>query len=206
MSTARTDVPVTPFHESSTCRSLQEILQHKQCARCHYLQAAEQTEADGFYVISHAFRFTAAQEAEQAAVLQGLLRSHGISAAPTAQAQPLPHSPLALLRTAAEHEHTAWGECLPRHAAIAEREGFHRIAAALRRIAETDQLHARRFARYMEALANGSLLQDEHPVSWVCLACGHLHSGCAAPLQCTNCSGTQGHFIRSSFYPFAAET
>ena len=108
MSTARTDVPVTPFHESCTCRSLQEILQHKQCARCHYLQAAEQTEADGFYVISHAFRFTAAQEAEQAAVLQGLLRSHGISAAPTAQAQPLPHSPLALLRTAAEHEHECY--------------------------------------------------------------------------------------------------
>ena len=78
-------------------------------------------------------------------------------------------------------------------------------AAAFRRMAETDRQHALRFAQYLEVLASGHLFREAQRVSWVCLACGQLHTGCEPPSSCPGCSGGQSHFIRTNFYPFSVE-
>lgn len=205
MSTIQTAAPVIPFHESCTCRSLQDALRHKRRAQHAYLSAARRLEEDGLQVVAHAFRFTAAQEAEHAAILQGLLTASGGDVPSVEDAPPLPEDPLAMLRAAAAAEHSVWDERCPQYARTAEEEGYPRIAAAMERIAETDQLHARRFAQYMEALSDGLLFRDEQRVSWVCLSCGQLHVGCEASEHCSSCSGGRGHFIRTSFYPFSVE-
>ena len=57
----------------------------------------------------------------------------------------------------------------------------------------------------LERITGGRLFRNEQRVSWVCLACGQIHTGCEPPPSCSGCSGGQGHFIRSSFYPFAVE-
>lgn len=205
MSTFQAAAPVIPFHESRTCHCLQEALRTKLRTRQTYLDAARTLEDDSLQVIAHAFRFTAAQEGEHAAILQGLLTTYGGDTPASDDFTPLPRDPLDMLRAAAEAEHTTWDEHCPKYARTAEAEGYFRIAAALRRIAETDQLHARRFVQYLEAVANDSLMKEEFPVSWVCLSCGQLHTGCEPPSFCSGCSSRQGHFIRTSFYPFSVE-
>ena len=205
MSTIQTAAPVIPFRESRTCRSLQEALREKLHARQSYLDAAQALENNGLFVVAHAFRFTAAQENEHAAILQGLLLTHGRDILSQEENASLPRDPLEMLRAAAAAEHAVWDERCPLYVQSAEQEGYLRIAAALRRIAETDQLHARRFVQYMEVFASGSLLKETQPVSWVCLRCGQLHTGCEPPALCPGCSGGQGHFIRTSFHPFSVE-
>lgn len=206
MSTIQTAAPVIlPFSESRTCRSLQSALRDKRRARQLYLDAACTLAEDGLHVIAHAFRFTAAQEAEHAAILEGLLTRHGGDLPDPECTPPLPPEPIDMLRTAAADEHAVWDERCPLYASAAREEGYPRIAATMTRIAETDQQHARRFVQYMEALAEGSLFCDGQRVSWVCLACGQLHTGCEPPRACPGCSSGQGHFIRTNFYPFSVE-
>ena len=205
MSTFRTAAPVIPCKESPVCRCLLEAMGEKRRLCRFYQEAARRLEAEGLLVIAHAFRFTAAQEEEHAAVLECLLTARGGTLPPAGDEQAPPSSPIELLRAAAAAEHNAWDERYPHYIRTARAEGCLRAAGALERIAETDHLHAMRFVQYMTALADGSLLQDPQRISWVCLACGQLHTGCEPPASCSGCSGGPGHFIRTSFYPFSVE-
>lgn len=205
MSTIPTAAPVIPCHENRTCRFLRLALAEKRRVRQLYLDAARTLEEDGLHVTAYAFRFTAAQEAEHAAILEGLLTTLGSDFPVPEDTLPLPRDPIELLRAAAADEHTIWDERCPLYAETAQAEGYPRIAAALRRMAETDRQHARRFVQYLEAHASGRLFQDEQRVSWVCLACGQLHTDREPPATCSGCSGGQGHFIRTDFYPFSVE-
>jgi rubrerythrin len=205
MSTIPTAAPVIPCRENRTCRFLRLALAEKRRARQLYLDAARTLEEGSLQVIAHAFRFTAAQEAEHAAILAGLLASLGSEPAAPEDTPPLPRAPIDLLRTAAANEHAIWDERYPLYAGAAQEEGYPRIAGALRRMAETDRQHARRFVQYMEAHAGDRLFHDEQRVSWVCLACGQLHTDREPPASCPGCSGGQGYFIRTNFYPFSVE-
>ena len=164
------------------------------------LQAAAGLDASDWHVIAHAFRFTAAQEGEHAAILTGLLTD-----APPAAEAPLPDAatPAAWLSAAIDGESACAADILPGAVCAAMEAGQPRIAAALQRIAENDRRHARRFRQYLHALEDGSLLRSDAPTSWFCLPCGCLHHGACAPEACDNCGASRGHFIRSSFHPFA---
>ena len=205
MSTIQTAAPVIPFHESRTYGGLQAALTDKRRARQLYLDAARTLAEDDQQVIAHAFRFTAAQEGEHAAILEGLLTHCGGDLPAPEDTPPLPREPLEMLRAAAADEHAVWDERCPLYASAAQEEGYPRIAAVFRRIGETDWQHALRFVQYMEAIASGRLFRDAQRVSWVCLACGQLHTGWEPPYSCPGCSGGQGHFIRTNFYPFSVE-
>lgn len=173
-------------------------------ARRLYLQAARQMEEAHLHVIAHAFRFTAAQEKEHADIFRGLIAAYGGRCVPMAEDAPLllPREPLEILKAVAQAEHTEWDSLYPYNARQASEEGYPRAAAAFLRIAETEQSHAQRFLQYAKALADGSLFRDRRRVSWLCLPCGQLHAGYEAPQACAACGRDQGHFIRSSYYPF----
>ena len=193
------------FMDTNTIRSLRSACLGEMHARRLYLQCARHMEEASLYVVAHAFRFTAAQEKEHADVFRGLLVSHGGCSLPVAEDEPLllPRDPAELLQSVIQNEQDEASTLYPFHARIAAEEGYPRIATAFRRIAETEQLHARRFRQYMKALQEGSLFRDEAQVSWFCLPCGQLHTGQEAPESCSGCGRDQGHFIRSSYYPFA---
>lgn len=205
MSTVQT--PCGPaFMDSLTCLNLRSACLSEMHAASHFQHCAEAMEAASLQVIAHAFRFTAAQDREHAAVLSGLMTAHGCSI-PTAEDSDVPYSgsPIELLRASTLSKHGAWDVLYPQYARTAREEGYPRIAQALERIAETEQKHARRFAQYMEALHDGTLFCAKERCSWVCLPCGHLHTGFEPPESCPGCSGGQGHFIRSNHYPFLVE-
>ena len=201
MSTTRE--PSLRFAESRTCRNLIRAFQEESLARRRYLLCAERLEKTGLHVAAHAFRFTAAQEKEHAAIFHGLLCvSGGERIEPAADLPPLPATPAGLLESAVQEETEACRAHYPAFARDAQEEGYPRIAAALMRIADTEALHARRFAQYLSALQDGSLFRSPVPTFWLCLPCGHLHFGADAPERCDTCARSQGHFIRSDFHPF----
>lgn len=196
------------FPESRTCAALRAACLGEKHARRLYLQCARRMEDAQLHVIAHAFRFTAAQEKEHADVFRGLIAAYGGQDAPLAEDAPilLPPEPLELLRAVARSEHDEWDVLYPHNAALAEQEGYPRIAAAFRRIAETEQCHAMRFLQYAKALAEGSLFRDRRRVSWLCLPCGQLHTGQEPPEACASCGRDRGHFIRSSYFPFLVQS
>ena len=171
-----------------------------------YLFAACRMEEASLHVIAHALRFTAAQEKEHSDIFRGLITAYGGTHPTTAEdAILLPDEPAAILRIISQGEADEAERLYPFHARVAAEEGYPRIAAAFQRIAETETLHARRFRQYEQALTNGDLFRADAPVSWVCLPCGQLHTGCEPPDTCAFCGKDRGHFIRSSYYPFSVE-
>ena len=195
------------FTDSQTHRNLRTACLGEMHARRLYLHAARKMEDAKLHVIAHAFHFTAAQEKEHADVLRGLIAAHGGRTVPLAEDAPLllPHTPLEILQAVTQSERDESDTLYPFYARIAMEEGYPRIAEAFRRVAETEQLHAQRFQQYAKALADDTLFRDDRRISWVCLPCGQLHSGHAAPDCCSGCGRDRGHFIRSSFYPFVVE-
>ena len=195
------------FSDALTCRNLRSACLGEIHARRLYLHCAHRMEEEALYVVAHAFRFTAAQEKEHADIFRGLIAAYGGPTVPMTEDTPLllPHGPLEILQSVVQNEHDEWDALYPHYAAVAMEEGYHRIAEAFRRVAETEQLHARRFLQYAKALAEGSLFRAHKRVSWLCLPCGQLHTGCEAPESCAACGKDQGHFIRSSYYPFIVE-
>lgn len=194
------------FMDSLTCRNLRSACLSEMHAERHYTRCAQAMEDASLQVIAHTFRFTAAQDREHTAILGGLIVAQGGNI-PDAEDAPASCSanPAELLRAAALNKHGAWDVLYPQYARTALEEGYPRIAQALGRIAETEQLHARRFAQCMEALHDGTLFHSPERCSWVCLHCGQLHTDFEPPRHCPVCSGGQGCFIRSSFYPFCVE-
>jgi len=202
MSTTRNE-PLN-FCTSQTRRSLISACQGETQARSQYLNAAARCDEAGLHVAAHAFRFTAAQEKEHAAIFRGLLVAFGstpVLPEPEEDA-PLPDTPMEILRAVMQSEDDESSKLYPAYARIAEQEGYPRIATAFRRIAETERLHARRFQQYADALAEDSLFRSSQRTGWLCLPCGHLHYGTEAPGQCSTCGRNRGHFIRSDFHPF----
>ena len=194
------------FAQSRTHEALRTALQGSLMARSLYLCAARTLEDASLPVIAHAFRFTAAQEKEHADILQGLIAVHGGEIVPPCPEAPdLPEAPLSLLHDAARTEENRCHSQLPSCIRAAQAEAYPRIAQACLRIAETEQAHARRFTRYLEALRSGQLFQAESRVSWFCIACRQLHTGCEPPEACPGCSGHRGHFIRTTGFPFSEE-
>lgn len=205
MSTMTETTPPS-FMASRTCRALAAAYLGEAAASRLYLTAALAMEDAGLHVIAHALRFTAAQEQEHEAVFRGLLTVSGSPIPSPAEATPpLPAAPEELLARIIQSESDEAEKLYPHNARIAEEDGYPRIAAAFRRIGETEALHARRFRQYAKALAEGTLFRDDSRVSWFCLGCGQLHTGCEAPSNCTSCSRDRGHFIRSNHHPFLVE-
>ena len=199
--------PQSPAFMDSRCHHmLQTALLGGEQARLMYLHAAQTMEDAGLHVVAHALRFTAAQEKEHAAIFSGLLHFFGGAFLPPEETvPPLRLGPAELLRTFT-HQEAEKAERLCAHdASIAAEEGYPRIAAALRRIGETEARHARRFSQYEAALSGGTLFREERPVTWFCLHCGELRTGCEPPEKCPSCGKNRGHFIRSSHFPFAVE-
>ena len=196
-----------PFPGSQTHRSLHTACLGEMHARRLYLHAGRQMEEAHLHVIAHAFTFTAAQEKEHAEVFRGLIRAYGGDPAPLTEDAPLllPHDPADILRAVIQTEEDESRTLYPFYARTALEEGYPRIAETFRRIGETEQLHARRFAQYLEALTSGTLFRDAERISWVCLHCGQLHLGFEPPEHCQVCTGHRGHFIRSNYYPFSVE-
>ena len=126
--------PQPAFAGRRTRQNLRCAARGKMQAQRTYLDCACRLEEQSLHVIAHAFRFTAAQEKEHAAVLNGLLALHR-EAVPGDDAPPLPlpPEPAGMLIAAAKYEHEGWDSFYPQCADTAREDGYPRIAAVFRK-------------------------------------------------------------------------
>ncbi len=170
-----------------------------------YELAASQAKSQNLYVLYSIFHYTAEQEKEHAEVYYNHLKEFNGQEISLCGNYPIDHSPnmAELLQLAARHEADEHGTIYPAFGDKAKEEGFLNIANSFYMIAAIEQTHSQRFARYAQLMQNNQLFQSVSPTSYLCLNCGHIHTGTAAPQVCPVCSHNQGYFVRLEESPFA---
>ena len=116
----------------------------------------------------------------------------------------LTEAPVVLLRRARHGEYQEHQEIYPAFAETARQEGFDRIAASFQLIAAIEQTHGDRFGALADLLEQGKLFSGGAGQGWLCLNCGHIHQGPAAPGACPVCGHNQGFFLRLETAPFGS--
>ena len=186
---------------SQTKISLMKAFAGESQARNRYVFAASLCKAKDLTVVQQTFLLTAQQEQEHAKVFHNFLRPLQGQKVTILADYPVDGStdPETLLRVAHENEYEEYGKIYPEFAQIAKQEGFAGIAAAFSNIATIEKTHGDRFLRVAEYLAKGSLFSDETVQQYMCLNCGHIHTGKEAPSKCPVCQHDRGYFLRLSF-------
>ena len=107
-----------------------------------------------------------------------------------------------LLRSAQHNEYEEARSVYPAFASIAREEGFAAAAAAFELIAKIEQTHGDRFGHLAQRIEEGKLFASEaEGEQWLCLNCGHIHTGSQVPPLCPVCKHAQAYFeVRAENY------
>lgn len=189
------------FDQSMTHLNLMRAFAGESQARNRYTFAAGQCAANKLHVLERLFLYTAGQEKEHAEIFYNHLASlNGKNIAIQAD-YPVGNYPeiYALLRDAQHNEMQEYSHDYRMFAEAAEQEGFTQIAVSFRSIAEIEKTHSERFARYADLMERSQLFTDPQETAWLCLNCGHIHTGKSAPGLCPVCHHEQGYFVRACF-------
>ena len=150
------------------------------------------------------FTFTANQEKEHAEIFYQHMQAANGQKVRIAADYPVDvtNDACELLRRAKQNEFDEFDTVYPDFARIARQEGFPEIAASFEMISKIEQAHGNRFGKYLELLEQGKLFVNDIQCGWLCLNCGHIHTGLQAPERCPVCNHEQGFFIRLEMSPY----
>lgn len=192
------------FAKSVTKDNLMRAFAGESQARNRYTFAAAQARESGLQVISAIFAFTASQEKEHAEIFYGHLKEMAGSNIFIDGGYPVNLSDnVADLLTAAQHnEYEEHDSVYKTFGETAKQEGFDQIASSFLQIASIEKVHGDRFGRYAELIREGKLFVSEVEEEWMCLNCGFVFKGKAAPVVCPVCRHDRGYFIRFELAPY----
>lgn len=194
-----------PFAQSETKINLLRAFAGESQARNRYTFAAGQAKKEGYALLADVFNFTANQEKEHAEIFYNHLKQEAAGENITIDAAyPIDSDTnmVTLLKAAQHNEFEEFESAYPAFAQKAEEEGFSRIAAHFRMIAEIERSHGERFGMYAALMENDRMFIADEETQWVCLNCGHIHKGMEAPMVCPVCDHDRGYFIRKELEPF----
>lgn len=166
---------------SKTEENLMNAFAGESMARNKYDYYASQAKKDGYVQIADIFSETAANEREHAKIWFRLL--HGGIADTRAN-----------LTDAANGEHFEWSEMYKTFAEEADAEGFTQIAELFRKVADIERSHEERYVKLAVNIDKNEVFQKGVQVVWVCLNCGHIVVGDAAPEVCPVCAHPRSFF------------
>lgn len=195
------------FSESQTKINLMRSFAGESQARNRYTLAAETACSKKLPVIETVFKFTAKQELAHAKVFYDFLKElsgENIKADGTYPVD-VYDDVLKLLRSAEHNENEEFDPVYPDFAAIANSEGFTKIGAKFKAIAEIEKSHAQRFKAFADLMEQGKLFVSDVEEEWMCLNCGHIVKSSEAPKICPVCDHQQGYFIRVSLAPYTSK-
>ena len=194
------------FANSETLKNLMRAFAGESQARNRYTFAAAQCRAQGLHVLEAVVQFPAHLEKEHAALFYRHMKPFGGGTVAIDGGYPvdLTEDPVVLLRRACHGEYQEHQEIYPAFAETARQEGFDRIAASFQLIAAIEQTHGDRFGALADLLEQGKLFSGGAGQGWLCLNCGHIHQGPAAPGACPVCGHNQGFFLRLETAPFGS--
>ena len=186
------------FKTSETKLNLLRAFAGESQARNRYTFAASEAKKQNLTVIERVFTFTAGQEKEHAELFYKALGECAGENIEICAGYPIDISTsvVELLKSAVHNEFEEYNPVYSTFAQIAKEEGFDKISTLFSQIAEIEKSHAERFDHFRELLEQGKLFSNDNETKWLCLNCGHIHSGKDAPKICPVCEHNQGYFIR----------
>jgi len=193
--------------ESETLSNLMRAFSGESQARNRYTFAAENAEKEKLPCVGQVFLYTAGQEKEHAEIFFSYLKKAAqadVRMDGAAYPVDLRADVLALLKDARDHEYKEYGTVYPAFAAKAREEGFPQIARSFEQIAGIEKIHGDRFGDFADWMEQDRLFVSKISIGWICLNCGYVHEGTAAPEICPVCSHERGYFIRMNFSPWLA--
>ncbi len=162
-------------------------------ARSRYTFFASIAKKEGYEQIAGVFMETAEQEKEHAKRFFKFLEGGMVEITASFPAGIIGDT-MENLAAAAAGENEEWADLYPEFAAIADEEGFPKIAVAFRMIAKVEAEHEARYRKLLANLEDGSVFKKEEPIKWQCRNCGYVHEGKTAPNNCPACDHPQAHF------------
>ena len=171
------------------------------CSR--YKIAEKACRQQNLFVLANLFKFTAAQEKIHGEVFYNHLKKIGGDVTVNADYPAEDgEDALTLLRHSHCHEQKEHEAVYPEFAKVAREEGFSDIAQDFENIASIECKHGERYKRFADLLEQGKLFSSDKQEQWLCLNCGYICCGSAAPETCPVCGQPQGWYIRLSETPW----
>lgn len=179
-----------------TLENLARGLAEKNLARSRYMLAAGAAHRERLAVVELLFVRTAEQERVHGRQFARLSQELGGENVRAEGAFPLEleEDTAAWLRRARQKEDREadeWRE----FARQAREDGVAEAAELFERVAQVDESHGDRFARWCGRLEEGELFTRPLPCLWRCTVCGHTQYEQAAPQSCPLCRGPQSQFL-----------
>ena len=173
-------------------------------ARNRYTFAAAEARKQQNHVIDAVFTFTANQEKEHAEIFFNYLKEFNAENVNIEAGYPvdLTCALTDLLKNAVHNEYEEYEPIYKDFSETAKAEGFHKIAATFDMISKIEKTHGDRFKMLYDLLSEGKLFVSEFECKWICLNCGYVYDGKAAPEKCPVCEHDRGFFIRITLAPF----
>ena len=197
----------TNFDSSITKNNLMRAFAGESQSRMRYYLAALTAQQQYLVGLERMFRFTAEQEEQHAKVFfEYLQQAAGEEIIINANFPADSYTGLQqLLDAAAKDEEKEHSQVYPDFARIAAEEGFTDISSTFRMIAEIEDKHKHRFEYYADLMRQDKLFRsDDTNERWMCLNCGHIHTGSEPPQNCPVCSVKQGFYVREAEAPFTS--
>ncbi len=190
---------------SETKTNLMRAFAGESMARNRYTFAAAVARQQKMHVIDAVFTYTANQEKEHAEIFYGFLNEFNGETNSFDGGFPVNTSTdlLSLLRAAEHNEFEEFDDVYKEFSQVAKEEGFAQISATFDLIAKIERTHSERFKTLAELLESDKLFSSDTEENWLCLNCGHIHSGKNAPQICPVCQHEKGFFIRVEDSPFS---
>lgn len=194
------------LRHSETAKNLMRAYAGESQARNRYTIAAGVAKAQNLAVIEQIFKFTADQEKEHAEIFYNHLKELNGETISIDGSYPINNSASLkdLINAAVKNELDEYENVYKSFAKTAKEEGFGQIAASFELIGGIEKVHSERFRRYAEYLEKEILFVSTEMESWMCLNCGHIHTGPKVPPICPVCQHPQGYFIRLSQAPYTS--
>lgn len=169
-----------------------------------YQFAASLAKTQKIQVLYYLFNYISEQEKEHAEVFYKHLQEFNGQEISIDASYPidLSNNLVELLQLASKHEAAEHDTIYKAFGDKAQEEGFPKIANSFHQIAAIEKIHSQRFEHYATLMQNNKLFAEDTPTEFICLNCGHIHSGTSAPQICPVCSHDQGYFIRRTSSPF----
>lgn len=192
------------FQDSQTKINLMKAFAGESQARNRYTFAAKEAREQGMYAISEVFLFTAEQERAHAERFYELLATESGTTVDICGSFPVDKqdSLEGLLDAARHNEYEEAEDVYIAFANQAKAEGFLEVASAFFQIAEIEKIHGDRFGALAQMLKDGSYFEVTESERWMCLNCGHIHTGKKLPGVCPVCRHEKGYFIPIELAPY----
>jgi rubrerythrin len=184
------------FKSSRTRTNLINAFAGESQARNRYTFFASEAKKAGYEQISAIFTDTAENEKEHAKLFYKLLVELGPGdlVQVTASFPAILGDTLQNLGASIAGEHEEWTQDYVVAAGTAQDEGFPKVAATFRQIAEAEKAHERRFAALKGNLEADRVFRKAAKTQWRCRNCGRVVEGEEAPKACPTCQHPQGFF------------